>query len=181
MYVLVHGSDKDLKKVREIAKANTSPPRGFNVLPPLKKEHHYAATIAAAALVGLLAYGAVSCPDCLASGAPAQTTKTMIFGGPGHRTYLGCLSCSEVASDSVFNAAGQHGSPVYPDSIWNSVGQFGSSFSPFSACNPEATDPPVIVDQSGNAYGRVTVNQYATGIGAGARLYDWLESTVCAN
>jgi hypothetical protein len=103
----------------------------------------------------------------------------MIFGGPDHRTYLGCLSCSEFEPDSVFNTAGQYGFSVYPNSIWNSVGQFGSVISPYSVCNSVATDPPVIVDESGNAYGRLTVNQYNPEIGVGKRFYGWLVSAVC--
>jgi hypothetical protein len=117
-----------------------------------------------------------------AAGAAAPSTvKMMIFAGPEHQTYLGCLNCSQYQADSVFNQYGEHGSPYSSTSIWNHYGDFGSPYTPYSACNPNATDPPVIVDQSGNFYGRVTVNQYATGIGTGARLYDWLESTVCAN
>jgi hypothetical protein len=117
-----------------------------------------------------------------AAGASAPNTiKLMIFGGPDHQTYLGCLNCSQYAADSVYNQYGEHGSPYSRTSIWNHYGDFGSPYSTYSSCNPYATDPPVIVDQSGNAYGRVTVNQYATGIGAGAKLYDWLVSTVCAN
>jgi hypothetical protein len=36
--------------------------------------------------------------------------KLMLFGGAGHRSYLGCLSCNEIASDSVLNAYGNFGS-----------------------------------------------------------------------
>jgi hypothetical protein len=116
-----------------------------------------------------------------AGASTASTVKMMIFGGPEHRTYLGCLNCSQYEADSVFNQYGEHGSRYSNASIWNHYGDFGSAYSTNSACSPYATDPPVIIDPNGNAYGRVTVNQYATGIGAGAKLYDWLVSTVCAN
>jgi hypothetical protein len=197
VYVAAHGSATDFEKLKAIAKANTTPPPGFNVLDStpanpsratqVGKEHSRAATIAAVALVGLLAYAAVKCPDCFTGGGTADvsaiggSTKTMIFGGPGHQTYLGCLSCSENAPDSVSNDTGRNGSRDSAVSIWNHYTDYGSLYSQFSACNPDATDPPVIVDDSGNFYGRVTVNQYATGIGTGAELHDWLVSTVCAN
>src|SRR5438874_2063451 len=50
-----------------------------------------------------------------ASGASAGTNayspqKFMIFGGQDHRTYLGCLNCSEYATDSVLNRYGTFGS-----------------------------------------------------------------------
>lgn len=118
-------------------------------------------------------------------GAGARATaatqpKLMLFGGEGHETYLGCLNCSQYASDSVFNAYGTHGSPYSSDSIWNKYGTFGSPYSSESACNPYATDPPVIVDQDGSYYGRLTLNVYHPQIGVGRRYLEWL-SGVCGN
>jgi hypothetical protein len=180
-YVTVHGSEKDLQKVRAAARADTTPPVGFNVLAPPKKEHHYGAALAASAIVGVLAYEAVKHPWLVegygSSESPAG--KIMIFGGPGHRTYLGCLSCGQFEPDSVFNDIGEHGSSIQPESIWNRLGQFGSSLSQYSACNRLATDPPVIVDQAGNAYGRLTVNKTSPEIGMGEGFYNWLASAVC--
>lgn len=71
--------------------------------------------------------------------------KLMIFGGEGHKTYLGCLSCSEYATDSVFNQYGNYGSRYAIDSVWNHYSDFGSRYSNYGACNPYANDPPVIV------------------------------------
>jgi len=88
------------------------------------------------------------------------TAKLMLFSGEGLRSYLGCLNCSQYASDSVFNQFGTHGSQYSAESVFNSYGQFGSRYSNESACNPYATDPPVIVDEGGNFYGRLTVNTY---------------------
>jgi hypothetical protein len=93
--------------------------------------------------------------------APAANTKLMIFGGMDHRTYLGCLNCSQYAPDSVLNQYGLHGSQYAVDSIFNRYGAFGSPYSNSSACNPYASDPPVVVDGSGRFYGRLTVNQYS--------------------
>jgi hypothetical protein len=102
----------------------------------------------------------------------------MIFGGQDHKVYLGCLSCYEVAYDSVKNPVGPHGSPVASDSIFNPVGQYGSPVSSYSACNPVAFDPPVIVDSAGRYYGRLTLNEVHAEIGQGRELIGWLRS-VC--
>ncbi len=40
----------------------------------------------------------------------AASFRLMTFGGNNHETYLGCLNCSEYASDSVSNSYGAHGS-----------------------------------------------------------------------
>ena len=191
IYVIVHGSEKGLPEVKQLAKTNLTPPPGFTVQRQIKERHHYGAGIAATALLALFAYEMVQHPDVaqgiassfnpptggqLHSALPA---KLMIFGGSGHAVYLGCLDCSEVATDSVYNEVGPHGSQVSPVSIWNSVGQYGSSVSPYSACNPLATDPPVIVDEEGTAYGRLTLNRVNPNIGMGARFYNWLATVVC--
>jgi hypothetical protein len=183
VYVIFHGSEKGLSDVLAVAKANTFPPPGFNILPQPKEKHHYGTAIAATAIIGLFAFEMAKHPD-LARGIassfnPPAPTKMMVFGGPEHRVYLGCLNCSDVAPDSIFNSVGPHGSRVSPESIWNSVQQYGSRVSPYSACNSLATDPPVIVDQEGTAYGRLTLNRVSPNIGAGARFYDWLSTVVC--
>ena len=91
---------------------------------------------------------------------PAQQ-KLMFFGGAGHHTYLGCLNCPSYAEDSIFNSSGTHGNPNSTVSILNRFSDFGSAYSDYSACNPYASDPPVIVDALGGFSGRLTVNQFA--------------------
>jgi len=112
-----------------------------------------------------------------ASSAPPS--KLMIFGGEGHKTYLGCLSCSEYATDSIFNNYGDHGSRFSNESVWNHYSDYGSRYSDEGACNPYAYDPPVIVDSDGRFYGRLTLNVYHAQIGGGTRYHDWLANTVC--
>lgn len=114
-----------------------------------------------------------------ATSGEAAPAKLMLFGGEGHSTYLGCLSCSEYAIDSVFNAYGDHGSRYSTTSVWNHYSDFGSRYSDYGACNPYANDPPVIVDSEDNFYGRLTLNVYHSQIAAGARYHDWLMNTVC--
>jgi hypothetical protein len=99
--------------------------------------------------------------------------KIMLFGGADHRTYLGCLSCSQYDAESVFNSYGTHGSKYSTESILNAYSEFGSKYSTESACNPYATDPPVIVDSAGQYYGRLTLNAYRPD-GPNPRLRAWL-------
>jgi hypothetical protein len=115
----------------------------------------------------------------LAAATPSGT-KLMIFGGPGHQTYLGCLSCSEYDTESIFNEYGTYGSPYSAQSIRNPYSSFGSPYSATSACNPYASDPPVIVDGNGKYYGRLTVNTYRTDGPPTDQLRAWI-AAVCAH
>jgi hypothetical protein len=118
---------------------------------------------------------------CNPTGAGAKTHKIMLFGGDEHKVYLGCLSCSTSVSDSVHNKFGPHGSRFASESIWNHFSDYGSKFSDYGVCNRFATDPPVIVDEDGTYYGRLTLNRYHAEVGAGKKLIDWLNSEVCEN
>jgi thermitase len=70
--------------------------------------------------------------------------------GQGHiysydgRTYLGLVSSSLAAPESIINPLGDYGSVFSATSISNPFGAFGSATSPFSAHNPQAGQPPVI-------------------------------------
>ena len=46
--------------------------------------------------------------------------------------------------------------------VWNPVGGYVNPFSTYSMCNEFATDPPVIVDDLGRAYGRMSINAFAS-------------------
>jgi len=82
----------------------------------------------------------------------------MVFGGPGDSTYLGCLNCSKGDADSVFTQGGSYEGAYLPPTIVNRGSVFVSPHSAWSACNAFATDPPVIVDERGKSYGRLTIN-----------------------
>jgi hypothetical protein len=101
----------------------------------------------------------------LASAASAQVVtragrKIMLFGGRNHDVYLGCLSCSETAGDSILNSFSNYGSSFNSNSIFNSFGAYGSRFAPTSACNQFAIYPPVVVDNRGAYYGELTKNEF---------------------
>ena len=84
-----------------------------------------------------------------------------IFGGRGHDVYLGCLTCNNYSSNSIWNEYSQYGSSYNANSIWNTYSDYGSSFSDYSPLNVYAKYPPVIVDMDGSFYGYFTVNIYA--------------------
>lgn len=113
------------------------------------------------------------------SGA-AHAQKLMLFGGDGHKTYLGCLNCSRFDSESVLNQFGSYGSRFSDTSIFNHFSDYGSKFSQYSACNPLATDPPVIVDGDGKFYGRLTVSATNPEAVRSDDLRAWL-AAVCAD
>ena len=109
----------------------------------------------------------------------AQSASLMLFGGENRDVYLGCLTCSEYASDSVLNEYGSYGSPYAMNSIHNSYGSYGSAYSDLSPCNSYAQNPPIIVDKEGGFYGRLTLNQYHSQANNNADLNQWLEYAVC--
>jgi hypothetical protein len=90
--------------------------------------------------------------------AVVESGTLRVYGGPGDSTYLGCLNCLESDTESVLNLQGPYGSHHSATSISNPSGSFGSPGSPFSACNPFATDPPIIVDDQGYDYGWLTLD-----------------------
>jgi hypothetical protein len=89
--------------------------------------------------------------------------KLMLFGGVGHKIYLGCISCELDAEDSIFNVDGPKGKSITgkisQESIWNTFGPFGDKFSDSSPWNKLGNNPPIIVDQNGNSYGYFTLNK----------------------
>jgi hypothetical protein len=130
--------------------------------------------------LGLQAAGESTSSTVAAAAPPliGGANRLLLFGGDGHKTYLGCLNCSKFDAESVYNTFGTYGSKFSATSIFNQFSEFGSKFSAYSACNPFAADPPVIVDPSGNYYGRLTVNGYADRTRDG-RLQAWIAG-VCA-
>lgn len=104
--------------------------------------------------------------------------KLMVFGGPDHATYLGCLTCYEPARDSVFTGSGSSDGRGGP-SVVNAGSVFVSPYSQYSACDPFAADPPVVVDEQGTYYGRLTINHSRSDGPPTDALRAWLDR-VCA-
>jgi hypothetical protein len=92
----------------------------------------------------------------------AQSQEIIIMGGRSQDQFLGCISCSEYDSNSVFNQYGTHGwSNKY--GTWNRYGEHAGRYGSNSACNQYGTNSPILVDRRGNYYGRLTVNEYQSG------------------
>jgi hypothetical protein len=123
--------------------------------------------------------GGLGNPAGAPTGASSRQQKLMLFGGESHKVYLGCINCSEYSTDSVFNKYGTFGNPYSSTSVWNHYSDYGSAYSIWGACNPYASDPPVIVDVDGNFYGRLTLNEYNAQIGMGGKFHNWLFTVVC--
>ena len=103
----------------------------------------------------------------------------LIFAGEGHKTFLGCLTCSKYDASSILNEYGDYGSKYSVTSIFNKYSNFGSKYSDTSACNPYASDPPVLVDKNGTFFGRLTVSAVRGDRTRDQRIQAWLAG-VCA-
>ena len=189
LYRAYHGSGRGFDKLWELAAANTRLSSNFRIEPKRAKDHNPAKGAVAVALAGLLGYAMAKDPQATVqtlaglgqrgTDSSGGSTKVLLFGGEDHRTFLGCLNCPPGAQDSVYTLGGVHGSRATAESVWNKAGEFGSVSSQYSACNPYASDPPVIVEEDGTYLGRLTLNRYHSQIGTGTRYYGWLHDSVC--
>ncbi len=121
------------------------------------------------ALAGCSRQAWIAAGQAVAASQQSAPAALLVFGGQGHKTF--------VNQSSVLNAY-TYGSP-YGQTIFNHYSEYGSAYSSESACNPYATDPPVIVDSNGTYYGRLTLNQYHSEIGTGRKFVEWLQTKVC--
>ena len=90
-----------------------------------------------------------------------QTSQLLLFGGEDQKTFLGCLNCSQSDSRSICDKFGEYGSQFNDGSIWNQFGNFGSPLSSDSPWNQYSTSGPIVMDKSGQSYGRFTSNRSA--------------------
>ncbi len=114
----------------------------------------------AARVLGCLAAAAMLLParpaPVRAQGAITQP-RLQIYAGNLHHEYLGCLNCDRYATNSVWNGYG----PFGWDNGYLKQSHFDLYFQPhghFSACDPYAKDPPILIDMSRNYYGRLNVS-----------------------
>ena len=105
--------------------------------------------------------------------------RVLLYGGRDHAVFIGCFSCNEFDSESIFNEFGKYGSRFSATSIWNHFSTYGSEFSGDSACNQFASNPPILVDNNGRSYGALTLNQFARGAISDSTIVRWLRVTVC--
>jgi hypothetical protein len=114
--------------------------------------------------------GAEPASDAATSSADFEL---LIFGGPSHEVFLGCL-CDERRADSVFNLVGQYGSDTSPTSIRNKFEPYGSNQEETSACNAAATRPPIVVSSDGKSLGLLTMNSSLKKRISSPSVGDWL-------
>jgi ABC-type transport system substrate-binding protein len=87
------------------------------------------------------------------------TRELLVFGGANsHDVFLGCLTCSQYSTESIRNTMSIYGNGSSYIAITNRFSLYGSRYSTTSACNPNASNPPAIVDRQGNFYGYLTMN-----------------------
>lgn len=108
--------------------------------------------------------------DALAHPLPAITVENspkvfpwdrrwVVLGGPDHDVFLGCLSsCFQEDSEYIFAQMMPYGRFTGPHSIANQHSPYGTPHGPYSACDPAASNPPILVDEKGNVAGAVTLN-----------------------
>ena len=112
---------------------------------------------------------------------PAQVPDFYLFGDHNSEVFLGCLNCPSAAPESVLNTYGEFGNRYSQTSIFNRYGEYGSRYAQYSVCNPYAQEAPVIVDEAGGFYGRLTLNQNHSEANRNPDLLAWLEAEVCAD
>lgn len=91
-------------------------------------------------------------------------SRLEIWGGPSYNQFLGCLTCNEFSSESVFNQFGRD----------------GSRFSSYSVCNEFANSPPRVIDATRNVFvGELTLNQFRSNAWREPVVVAWLREQVC--
>jgi hypothetical protein len=114
--------------------------------------------------------------------SPSGTDALLIFGGPDHKTFLGCL-CDPKDESSVFNDDGKYGRNglnLDQSSLWAPLGIYRSIFSDYSACAMFAKDPPIVVTSEGAPLCRLTTNQTNAYQCRAPQLIEWLSKGPCA-
>jgi hypothetical protein len=99
-------------------------------------------------------------PPVIQPPPPPTQARYELWGGPNRSVFLGCFSCNQFASDSVFNQFGRYGSRFSQTSVANHFSRYGSEFSNDSACNRFASNPPVILNTATNTFTELTLNQF---------------------
>jgi hypothetical protein len=89
---------------------------------------------------------------------PTAPAELYVYGYAPTLVFLGCLTCSEYSTASVFNPYGSYGSEYSSTSMLNRYSQWGSSYSDTSACNSFATHPPIVIRGSNTTIGFLTRN-----------------------
>ncbi|MDR2223988.1 MAG: hypothetical protein LBE34_14810 [Flavobacteriaceae bacterium] len=93
--------------------------------------------------------------------ATSSWGQIAIYGGEKQDVFLGYLSQSMFAINSIWNDGCEYGRDQGANSIWNEYGKYGSSTSDYSPWNERANYPPVLKNGS-QSLGYFTTNRYKT-------------------
>lgn len=75
--------------------------------------------------------------------AQADNRPAIVVGQDG--SFLGVVSSDQYADKSICNRYGNFGSPYSSTSVLNKYGQYGGTYSDLGAYNPNAQQPPLII------------------------------------
>jgi hypothetical protein len=92
--------------------------------------------------------------------AQANNAAPYVVGQDG--AFLGVVSNDRIGENSVCNRIGDYGSQISTMSIRNRIGDYGSQISNLSAYNPNAQNPPAIIE-NGQVVAFVTKNRRIEG------------------
>jgi len=107
--------------------------------------------------VSIFVLGFLAPASLCAQEALLAQPRMQIYAGPLHREYLGCLTCGQYDVTSVWDGYGPYGwDNDYPN--FSRFSRYRAPKGRYSACNPFAADPPILVDTSGHNYGRLNVS-----------------------
>lgn len=112
-------------------------------------------------------------------GEPTPLEEWSLYGGPGDRTYLGCLCFCRSNSHAVTNSHGPFGSKS-ANGILNRSGRFGHPDSRYSPCNWRGTSPPLVLTSGGISFGRLTINTDLPDAAQLPSLRAWISSACAA-
>jgi len=82
----------------------------------------------------------------------------LIYAGPLHRDYLGCLNCDQFDTNSVWDAFAPTGwTNAYIEA--SRFATYRAKHGRYSSCDAFAADPPILIDISRHFYGVLNVSE----------------------
>jgi hypothetical protein len=102
----------------------------------------------------------------------------MVWGGMDYNHKLGYFNFKSNAYSLITNPWGKYGK-LKKDGIWNPKSIYASDTSNCSACNPNATYPPVVKNKQGKIIGYLTINTHKLNAITDPDILEWLETEIC--
>jgi hypothetical protein len=107
--------------------------------------------------ISLVTAAGLASPIPAAAQGSITQPRMQIYGGKLYREYLGCLNCDKYDVTSVWNPYSPFGwDNDYAD--YSRFVAFRALHGRYSACDPFAAEPPILIDASGKGYGRLNVS-----------------------